>query len=62
MRLSVLSLLCVAGLAAQTLPPGVEKKSSAGGITEYDFPNASSGKSVGGFCWNRRPNMLRSPG
>jgi zinc protease len=39
MRLSVLSLLCVAGLAAQTLPPGVEKKSSAGGITEYDFPN-----------------------
>ncbi len=24
---------------AQTLPPGVQKKSSAGGITEYDFPN-----------------------
>ena len=39
MRLSIISLLCAAGLAAQTLPPGVEKKSSAGGITEYDFPN-----------------------
>jgi zinc protease len=25
--------------AAQTLPPGVEKKTSAGGITEYDYPN-----------------------
>ena len=24
---------------AQTLPPGVEKKVSMGGITEYDFPN-----------------------
>src|SRR5579859_7762437 len=24
---------------AQTLPPGVEKKASMGGITEYDFPN-----------------------
>jgi len=25
--------------AAQTLPPGVEKKASVGGITEYDYPN-----------------------
>src|SRR4030081_1824257 len=24
---------------AQTLPPGVQKKASLGGITEYDFPN-----------------------
>jgi len=24
---------------AQTLPPGVQKKASVGGITEYDFPN-----------------------
>src|ERR1700683_5287712 len=24
---------------AQTLPPGVQKMSSMGGITEYDFPN-----------------------
>jgi zinc protease len=24
---------------AQTLPPGVQKKASMGGITEYDFPN-----------------------
>ncbi len=26
-------------LFAQTLPPGVEKKASMGGITEYDYPN-----------------------
>jgi zinc protease len=26
-------------LFAQTLPPGVERKASLGGITEYDFPN-----------------------
>ena len=25
--------------AAQTLPPGVQKKASVGGITEYDYPN-----------------------
>ncbi len=33
--------LAVSALAAfaQTLPPGVEKKASMGGITEYDFPN-----------------------
>jgi len=25
--------------SAQTLPPGVQKKASVGGITEYDYPN-----------------------
>jgi len=39
MRYCVLSLICAAGLVAQSLPPGVQKKSSAGGITEYDYPN-----------------------
>ncbi|MBZ5617827.1 MAG: insulinase family protein [Acidobacteriia bacterium] len=45
MRLRVLSavpaialMLAMSGFA-QTLPPGVEKKASVGGITEYDFPN-----------------------
>ncbi len=37
------ALLVVAALfsvaQAQTLPPGVQKKASMGGITEYDFPN-----------------------
>jgi zinc protease len=33
----VLSLALTA--FAQTLPPGVQKKASMGGITEYDFPN-----------------------
>ena len=33
-------LLTFAALAsAQTLPPGVQKMTSMGGITEYDFPN-----------------------
>jgi zinc protease len=33
-------ILTLAFLAvAQTLPPGVQKKASEGGITEYDFPN-----------------------
>jgi zinc protease len=45
MRLSFITSVFAAGLAlaaqtvAQTLPPGVEKKTSAGGITEYDYPN-----------------------
>jgi zinc protease len=45
MRLSVITSVFAAGLTlaaqtvAQTLPPGVEKKTSAGGITEYDYPN-----------------------
>jgi zinc protease len=35
-----LALLALAASAfCQTLPPGVQKKASAGGITEYDFPN-----------------------
>ena len=33
-------LACALGsVLAQTLPPGVQKKASMGGITEYDFPN-----------------------
>jgi zinc protease len=35
--LGTTALLTIA--AAQTLPPGVQKKASMGGITEYDFPN-----------------------
>ncbi|HUK18633.1 MAG TPA: insulinase family protein [Bryobacteraceae bacterium] len=34
----VVSTLAAAAFA-QTLPPGVQKKASMGGITEYDFPN-----------------------
>jgi zinc protease len=33
------TLVLIAPLFAQTLPPGVVKKSSMAGITEYDFPN-----------------------
>jgi zinc protease len=33
------STLLAAAAFAQTLPPGVQKKASMGGITEYDFPN-----------------------
>src|ERR1700722_14711882 len=36
--LLVAALLGVCGFA-QTLPQGVEKKASMGGITEYDYPN-----------------------
>jgi zinc protease len=45
MRFSAFSSAVTLGLAlascaiAQTLPPGVQKMTSAGGITEYDFPN-----------------------
>src|SRR5215475_9206541 len=45
MRLRVLSAASILALAlgtigfAQTLPAGVEKKASVGGITEYQFPN-----------------------
>src|SRR5258707_390590 len=35
----LLSILFSAISFAQTLPPGVQKKASLGGITEYDFPN-----------------------
>ncbi len=34
-----LVLLAAFSAGAQTLPPGVQKKASVGGITEYDFPN-----------------------
>jgi zinc protease len=36
--LSALTLFAFVAFA-QTLPPGVQKKASMGGITEYDFPN-----------------------
>src|SRR4051812_1740839 len=35
----LIAVLTVAGGFAQTLPPGVEKKASLGGITEYQYPN-----------------------
>src|SRR5512141_2600974 len=34
-----IALLACASAFAQTLPPGVEKRASMGGITEYQFPN-----------------------
>src|SRR5580698_5313106 len=34
-----LSLTLAFFAVAQTLPPGVQKKASEGGITEYDYPN-----------------------
>src|SRR5438445_2747539 len=36
--LALLAVLAI-GAFAQTLPTGVQKKASAGGITEYEFPN-----------------------
>src|ERR1700692_2555985 len=41
MRLTTILLTTLAAVSAfsQTLPPGVEKKATVGGITEYDFPN-----------------------
>ena len=39
LRLFVLPLLLSVAASAQTLPPGVEKRSSVAGITEYGFPN-----------------------
>src|SRR5215471_3137800 len=40
MRVKLLALVAlVLPASCQTLPPGVQKKSSAGGITEYDYPN-----------------------
>src|SRR3982751_2801294 len=35
----LIAVLTVAGGFAQTFPPGVEKKASLGGITEYAYPN-----------------------
>jgi len=34
-----LLMICAATAFAQTLPQGVEKKATVGGITEYDYPN-----------------------
>ena len=40
MRLKLLAVLALAVPAVcQTLPPGVQKKASVGGITEYEYPN-----------------------
>ena len=36
---AVLAVCALAVVLAQTLPAGVDKKASMGGITEYDFPN-----------------------
>src|SRR4026209_566241 len=41
-KLTLVAVALVSALAAvvaQTLPPGVQKMSSMGGITQYDFPN-----------------------
>src|SRR5215831_17337949 len=39
-RKSILTIaLSAAAAFAQTLPSGVQKKASMGGITEYEFPN-----------------------
>src|SRR3954470_7220904 len=37
-KLPIMLLACASAFA-QTLPPGVEKKASMGGITEYAYPN-----------------------
>jgi zinc protease len=37
--LAIVFLAALAGVVAQTLPPGVQKMQSMGGITEYDYPN-----------------------
>ena len=40
MRVKLLALVALALPAfCQTLPSGVQKKATAGGITEYDYPN-----------------------
>src|ERR1700712_852253 len=40
MRVKLLAILALALPAlCQTLPPGVQKKATVGGITEYDYPN-----------------------
>ena len=40
MRLKLLAILTLVVPAfCQTLPPGVQKKASVGGITEYEYPN-----------------------
>ena len=37
--IGVIVTCALAAAVAQTLPPGVQKMASMGGITEYDFPN-----------------------
>ena len=40
MRISTFTIVLLAtSIFGQTLPSGVEKKASLGGVTEYDFPN-----------------------
>src|SRR6266404_7857407 len=39
MRFHLLLAITIASAFAQSLPPGVEKRASVGGITEYSFPN-----------------------
>ena len=41
MRQTTILLMTMAAVSAfsQTLPPGVEKKATVGGITQYDYPN-----------------------
>jgi zinc protease len=39
MKLKIILAFACIGVYAQTLPTGVQKKASMGGITEYDFPN-----------------------
>src|SRR6266508_1416929 len=40
MRVNLLAILALALPAfCQTLPPGVQKKATVGGITEYEYPN-----------------------
>ncbi len=36
---TILLVICAATAFAQTLPQGVEKKATVGGITQYDYPN-----------------------
>ena len=39
LALPVAIVILAASALAQTLPPGVQKKASLGGVTEYDYPN-----------------------
>ena len=52
LTLSTLALCIVAVVFAQTLPTGVKKVASMGGITEYDYPNGL------GLEFSTRPLIL----
>ena len=52
LTLSTLALCIVAVVFAQTLPAGVKKVASMGGITEYDYPNGL------GLEFSTRPLIL----